>query len=120
MDVIDVVMEKHGVTDVNFAGFIVDNAQANFNVVREVFGSGEKTQPMLGRERTCQFHWSQTLERHTKQLIKPELQEVHRRLCHEYRLCKTKAHANATMEAICTWWFSSGVVSEGGLKELND
>ena len=115
-----VVMEKHGVKDVNFAGFMADSAQANFNVVREVFGSGDKMEPMLGRERTCQFHWSQTLERHTKQLIKPELKEVHKRLCHEYRLCKKKANADAAMEAIRAWWFSSGVVSEGGLKELND
>ena len=45
---------------------------------------------------------------------------MHKRLCHEYRLCKTKADANATMEAIRAWWFSSGAVSEGGLKELND
>ena len=50
------VMEKHGVTDVNFARFMADKAQANFNAVREVFGSGEKTQLMLGRKRTCQFH----------------------------------------------------------------
>ena len=114
------VMEKHGVKDVNFAGFMADSAQANFNVVREVFGSGDKTEPMLGRKRTCQFHWSQTLERHTKQLIKLELQEVHKRLCHEYCLCKTKANADAAMEAIRAWRFSSGVVSEGGLKELND
>ena len=114
------VMEKHGVKDVNFARFMADSVQANFNAVREVFGSGDKTEPMFGRERTCQFHWSQTLERHTKQLIKPKLQEVHKRLCHEYRLCKTKADADATMEAIRAWWFSLGVASEGGLKELND
>ena len=94
------VMEKHGVKDVNFARFMADSAQANFNAFREVFGSRDKSEPMLGRERTCQFHWSQTLERHTKQLIKPKLQEVHKRLCHEYRLCKTKADADATMEAI--------------------
>ena len=97
------VMEKHGVKDVNFAGFMADNAQTNFNAVPEIFEFGEKTKPMLGRERTCQFHWSQTLKRHTKQLIKPKLQEVHKRLCHEYRLCKTKADVDVAMEAICAW-----------------
>ena len=60
------VMERHGKRDVNFAGFMAVSAQANFNVVREVFGFSDKTEFMLGRERTCQFHWSQTLERHTK------------------------------------------------------
>ena len=49
------VMEKHGVKDVNFVGFMADSAQANFNAVREVFGSGQKIELMLGRERTCQF-----------------------------------------------------------------
>ena len=114
------VMEKHGVRDVNFAGFMVDSAQANFNAVRVVFGSGDKSVPMVGKEKTCQFHWSQTLDRHTKQFIKPELQEVHKRLCHEYRLCKTRDEVDSAMEAIRAWWFSSGAVSESGLKELND
>ena len=47
------MMEKHGVKDVNFSGFMIDSGQANFNVVQEVFGSGDKSEPMLGRERTC-------------------------------------------------------------------
>ena len=45
---------------------------------------------------------------------------MHKRLYHEYQLCKTKADADVPMEAIHAWWFSSGAVSEGGLKELND
>ena len=52
------VMEKHGVWDVNFVGFMADSAQANFNIVRVVFGSGDKSVPMFGKERTFQFHWS--------------------------------------------------------------
>ena len=114
------VMEKHGVRDVNFSGFMADNAQANFNAVRVVFGSGDKSVPMVGKERTCQFHWSQTLDCHTKQFIKLELQEAHKQLCHEYRLCKTRDEADSAMEAIRVWWFSSSAVSESGLKELND
>ena len=45
---------------------------------------------------------------------------MHKTLCHEYPLCKTKANADAAMEAIRIWWFSLGAVLEGGLKELND
>ena len=50
------VVEKHGVRDVNFARFMIGNAEANFNAVREVFDSGDKSKPMLGRGRTYQFH----------------------------------------------------------------
>ena len=60
------VMDRHGVFDVNFCGFMADSTQANFNAVREIFGSGDKSQPMENRERTCLFHWTMTLDRHTK------------------------------------------------------
>ena len=52
------IMEKHGVRDVNFAGFMAESGHANFNAVCEVFGSGDKSKPMVGKERICQFHWS--------------------------------------------------------------
>ena len=71
------VMEAHGYSNITFKGFMADSAQANFNAVRIVFGSGDPKIPMENRERTCQFHWKMALERHTKQLIKPELQARH-------------------------------------------
>ena len=60
------VMEKHGVKNVNFAGFMADSAQTNFNAICEIFGSGDKSKPMKDKERTCQFHWSMALERYTR------------------------------------------------------
>ena len=60
------VMEKHGVKNVNFAGFMADSAHANFNAVREIFRSGNKSKPMKDKEQTCQLHWSMELERHTR------------------------------------------------------
>ena len=60
------IMEKHGILNVNFYGFMADSAQANFNAVREIFGSRDKSQPMENKERTCLFHWTMTLDRHTK------------------------------------------------------
>ena len=61
------------------------------------------------------------LECHMKQLIKPELQARHIELCQEYRKCYTIVEANATAVAICAWWYSSGgVISDVGMKELND
>ena len=110
------LLRQHGLEDVNFKGFMADNAQANFNAVRRIFGSGDKNIPMEGKERTCQFHWSMALDRHTRQLIKPELQAKHLELCHEYRKCRSKA--DAAVASIKAWWFSSGACSESSLKEL--
>lgn len=113
-------LEQHGVTNVNFKGFMADSAQANFNAVRTIFGTGNPKDKMEGKERTCQFHWSMALDRHTKQLIKPELQQVHLKLCHEYRKSRSKTDADAALASIKAWWFSSGAVAEGSLKELCD
>ena len=57
----------------NFKGFMADSAQTNFNSMRKIFGLEDKNVPMEGKERTCKFHWSMALNRHTKQLIKHEL-----------------------------------------------
>jgi hypothetical protein len=63
------VTEKHGLSNINFKGFMCDSAQTNFNTVKVIFGSGDPTIPMENRERTCLFHWKMALERHTKKLI---------------------------------------------------
>ena len=47
------VMEKHGVKNVNFVGFMTDSAQENFNAVCEIFGSSDKNKPMKDKEQTC-------------------------------------------------------------------
>ena len=114
------VIEKHGILDANFCGFMTDSTQANVNAVREISGSGDKSQPMENKEKTCMFHWTMTLDRHTKQYIKAELQDMHKRLCYEYWKCRTKTDADTAMEAIKAWWYSSSSVSESTLKELVD
>jgi hypothetical protein len=97
-----------------------DNAQANFSVVRTIFGSGIPSEPMENRERTCQFHWRMSLEWHTKQLIRYDLQSDHMHLCQDYRKSRMIKDADAAMAAIKAWWFSSGAVLEAGVKELTD
>jgi hypothetical protein len=46
-------MAKNGVPNVNFKGFMVDSAQANWNAVRAIYGDGDPSLPMVPRERTC-------------------------------------------------------------------
>jgi hypothetical protein len=69
------VMVNNDLPHPNFKGFMVDHVQANWNVIRIVYGSSDQTQPMVDKERTCYFHWTQSMDRHTKQYIKPELHE---------------------------------------------
>ena len=38
---LNVVVERHGMQNPNFKGFMADSAQANWNVVRIVYGSGD-------------------------------------------------------------------------------
>jgi hypothetical protein len=54
-------------------------------MVRIVYGSGDPSIKMVDKERTCLFHWTQSLDKHTKQLIRPELQDEHKALCHQYK-----------------------------------
>jgi hypothetical protein len=114
------VLDKNGVANVNFKGFMCDSAQANFNTVRVLFGSGDPKVPMENKKRMCLFHWKMALGCHTKQLIKPELQSEHIRLYQEYRMCKNIEEADSKLASIKALWFSSGAVSESGLKELNN
>jgi hypothetical protein len=114
------ILDKNGMSNVNFKGFMCDSAQTNFNAVRILFGSGDPTVPIENKEKTCQFHWRMSLERHTKQLIRLDLQAEHMRLCQEYRKCQSLSDADAAMASIKAWWFSSRAVSESGLKELHD
>ena len=113
------LLSRHGVENVNFKGFMADSAQANFNVVMKIFGSGDRSIPMEGKERIYQFHWSMALDRHTRQLIKSKLQARHIELCNDYRKCRSKADADLAMASIKAWWFSSGACSESALKEMS-
>jgi hypothetical protein len=72
LSIID-ILEKHGVHNTKFKGFMCDSLQAKFSAVRTIFGSGNPSEPMENRERTCQFHWRIFLERHTKQVIRSDL-----------------------------------------------
>ena len=50
------MLEKNGVTNPNFKGFMADSAQANWNVVCIVYSSKDPLVKMVDRERTYLFH----------------------------------------------------------------
>lgn len=63
------MLEKQGLKNPNFKGFMVNNVQENFNVVRIVFGFGDAFISLVNKECTCLFHWTQLMEKHAKKLI---------------------------------------------------
>ncbi len=76
-------MVKNGVPHPNFKGFMTNNVQANWNVLRIMYNFGDPNEPMVDKECTCYFHWTQSMDRHTKQQIESKLHEQHKTLCYE-------------------------------------
>jgi len=62
---LNAIMERHGVANTNFKGFMADSATANWKAVRIVYGSGSSDEEMDNHERTCLLHWSTSLHKHT-------------------------------------------------------
>ena len=112
-------MERHDVPHPQFMGFMADSAEANWNAVRIIYGNGNPADRMEDRERTCFFHWSQSLEKHNKQYIAEEFRDQHKRLCMQYRDSTTMAEAETRYLAIRAWWVSSGAASETSLRSLD-
>jgi hypothetical protein len=74
----------------------------------------------MDKECTCLFHWSHSLDKHTKQLIKLELQDEHKALCHQYKNAKSFGDANNHYALIHSWWLSFGTTSKVGVHELSN
>jgi hypothetical protein len=73
---------------------------------------------MMDQERTCLFHWAQSLEKHTKADICADLQHQHRQLCRQYKNAASASESETRYLAIRAWWLSSGATSEDGLGRL--
>ena len=110
-------MQHCGYHAANFHGFMADEAGANWSAVRTVFNGGPKN-IMEGRERTCLFHWKQSLHKHAKQCVKKEIRQQHISLCEEWRLATTKEAASSKSKEICAWWRMEHVL-EGKISLLD-
>ena len=115
---LNAVMARNSVPNVQFKGFMADSAQANWNAVRIVYGNGNKEDPMPNRTRTCYFHWTQSLEKHTKTYILSCFQDKHWTLCKQYKDARSMAEADTRYFAIRAWWTSSGAATVDGYSHL--
>jgi hypothetical protein len=50
------MMLKHEIPKPKFKGFMVDDAQANWNVVKIIYGSKDPFIRMVDKEHPCLFH----------------------------------------------------------------
>jgi hypothetical protein len=104
----------------NFKGFLVDITHVNWNVIKVVYGSGDATVITVDTEQTCLFHWTQSLDEHTKQLIKHELKSGHKATCFEYKNATSLDEANICYITIHYWWLSSNIIFKSGIHELEN
>jgi hypothetical protein len=115
---LNAVLARHGIPEPKFKGFMADSAQANWNAIRVIYGSGDAAIPMKDQERTCLFHWTQSLEKHTKADIRADLQDQHRLLCKQYKNATSPDESETRYRAIRAWWLSSGATTIEGLNRL--
>jgi hypothetical protein len=48
-----------------------------------MYGSGGPSESMIDKKQTYYFHYVQTMDKHTKQQIKPKMCKQHTTLCYE-------------------------------------
>jgi hypothetical protein len=114
------VMERNGVPNPYFKGFVADGDDANWMAVRIVYGNGNPNRKMVGRERYNEVDWTGSLERYAVEHIRPDLREMHKRLCTNFKEAKTPWEAEEFYHCTRDWWLSSGAATEDGLRELDD
>ena len=105
------VMQKQGYPRPEFAGFMADEAGANWNAIRTVYNGGPEN-VLVGRERSCLFHWEQSLQKHTKKYVIPAYRTKHIELCEKWRLAETEDRAHLYVLSIQNWWIKGCVLQE--------
>lgn len=64
---------------------------------------------MEGRERSCHFHWEQSLVTHNKKYVKDTCQIRHKQMCEVWRATKTLRMARAEERKIRKFWRDEAV-----------
>ena len=83
-----------------------------------IYGNGKKEDSMDDRERTYQFHWTQSMVKYIEKYIPEELGEQHKKMCHQYRTPMTMDKAENLYHGLRAWWVPAGAVTEKALDKL--
>ena len=106
-------MENNSCERADFFGCMVDEAQANWNVVRHVFNGGKKN-VMKDRERSCLLHWEQSMVGHTTKYVRKDVQNEHKAMCEKWCMAPTSDVAMCKSRLIHQWW-QNGNVMDGNI-----
>ena len=74
---------------------------------------------MTDKERTCLFHYVQSMIKYTEKWIADEFQEQHKSLCKQYRDASTIEDADRLFDALQAWYKMSGAVSDKGFDAMS-
>jgi hypothetical protein len=75
---------------------------------------------MVDKKWTYLFHWTQSLDKHTKQLITPNFHDQYKSLCYDYKKAMSLEETDLRYVVIRSWWYSFGTTSEGAIQEFNN
>ncbi len=89
-------------------------------MVRIIYGLKDPSIKMVDKECIYLFHWTQFFDKHTKQLIKLELQDEYNALYHQYKNATSLGEADSHYVLICCWWFASKIAFKVGVHELGN
>lgn len=82
---------------------MANEAGANWATIRTVFNGGPNN-VLVGRERSCLFHWEQSLQKHSKKLVRKEVLQQHLDMCEAWQKSPSIALANKQADKIRSWW----------------
>ena len=97
-----------------FRGFMADEASANWNTIHKVYFNGERK---LYKERSCYFHWEQSMIEHTKPCIKSPFQEHHKIFCRQWKNVESDIATLTCRQTLQQWW-RKGHAIEGEISTL--
>ena len=116
-EIMNDVMLRNGCLPASFRGFMANEASANWRAVRTVFNKGTNN-IMVGRERSCLFHWEQSLQIHTVQCVAKSFQDEHKCLCKNWCCASSEEEATTLHRQIRGWW-ATGKVSNANIPQMD-
>lgn len=111
---LNTIVKDGGFQTPEFRGFMADEASANWNAIRKVYFNGERKPD---KERSCSFHWEQSMIKHTKGCIKAPFQEHHKVLCRQWKNAESETIALTCRQTLQQWW-RKGHAIEGEISAL--
>ena len=90
---------------------MADEANANWLAVRTVyFGGAKKRVPT--KERSCIFHWEQSIVNHTRKCICPSFQEEHKCLCQKWQNAPSDVVVENCKNEIRKFWHARNAIKD--------